>query len=131
MTHMLTSALLWLEKDFAVFPLMPRGKIPLGSLAPHGFKDATRDHAIIREWWRRSPEANIGIATGSGRFVLDLDDADAAAWFGNSCERHGGAPSLTVRTARGFHVFFASDAPVPNSAAVSSMASMCAAMADM
>jgi Bifunctional DNA primase/polymerase, N-terminal len=107
MTHMLTSALLWLEKDFAVFPLVPRGKVPLGCLAPHGLKDATRDHAVVREWWRRSPTANIGIATGGGHFVLDLDDADAARWFSNECDRHGGASmTLTVRTARGFHVFF-------------------------
>ena len=39
------------------------------------------------------------------------------AWFTNSCGRNGGAPrTLTVRTSRGFHVFFACDVEIPNSA---------------
>lgn len=51
---------------------------------PHGFKDATRDTAIITAWWERWPDASIGIATGevSGIFVLDVDPA------------HGGADTL-------------------------------------
>ncbi len=41
----------------------------------HGLKDASRDPATIREWWRRWPEANIAILTGpeSGILVLDVD----------------------------------------------------------
>ena len=41
----------------------------------HGLKDASRDPATIREWWRHWPEANIGIVTGpeSGILVLDVD----------------------------------------------------------
>src|SRR3990172_11227437 len=31
----------------------------------HGFKDATTDAAIIKEWWSRWPNANIGIPTGT------------------------------------------------------------------
>jgi hypothetical protein len=111
------SALSWLDRDFAVFPLKPRGKKPLGSLVPHGLKEASRDHAVIRDWWRREPKANIGIVTGAGHFVVDLDDAEAVSWFANACGRHGGAKTLTVRTARGFHVFFACGAEVPSSAA--------------
>jgi hypothetical protein len=111
---MLDAALSWLDRGFAVFPLKPRGKVPLGSLVPRGFLDASRDHATIRDWWRRAPHANIGIATGAGHFVIDLDDAEAVSWFCNASGRHGGAPrTLTVRTARGFHVFFACPAEVP------------------
>jgi hypothetical protein len=84
---------------------------------PRGFLDASKDPAVIRDWWRHSPTANIGVRTGDGRFVLDLDGVEAASWFGNACGRHGGAPrTLTVRTSRGYHVFFASTAEVPNSA---------------
>jgi len=41
----------------------------------NGSKDASRDPAVIREWWRRWPDANVGIATGpeSGLLVLDVD----------------------------------------------------------
>jgi hypothetical protein len=41
----------------------------------HGLKEASRDPAMIREWWTRWPDANIGIVTGpeSGILVLDVD----------------------------------------------------------
>jgi hypothetical protein len=114
---MIAAALSWLDRGFAVFPLKPRTKVPLGLLVPRGFLDASKDPAAIQDWWRHSPTANIGVRTGDGRFVLDLDDAKAAAWFANACGRHGGVPkTLTFRTSRGFHVFFACGAEVPNSA---------------
>jgi hypothetical protein len=59
------------------------GKHPLGPLAPNGFKDATTDAAVIREWWRRYPAANIGTPT-SWCIVLDADP------------RHGGDESLAA-----------------------------------
>ncbi|HUJ93500.1 MAG TPA: bifunctional DNA primase/polymerase [Terriglobales bacterium] len=55
------------------------GKHPLTT---HGVKDATLDAAQIRAWWDENPHANIGIATGDGLYVLDVD------------ERHGGWDSL-------------------------------------
>jgi hypothetical protein len=114
---MIDAALKWLDRGFPVFPIVPRGKKPLGALVPHGLKEASRDHAVIRDWWRREPKANIGIVTGRGHFVLDLDDAGAVSWFTNACGRHGGAPkTLTVKTSRGLHVFFACAAEVTNSA---------------
>jgi len=41
----------------------------------HGCKDASSDRAVIVEWWRRSPNSNIAVATGepSGVDVLDVD----------------------------------------------------------
>lgn len=44
-------------------------------LTDHGFKDATTDDHQIARWWRRWPEANIGIRTGvsSALVVLDID----------------------------------------------------------
>jgi hypothetical protein len=111
---LLQHALAWLDRGFHVFPLQPRGKNPLGLLVPHGCKDASVDPAVIRDWWRREPRANIGGRLGDGRFVVDLDGQDAVEWFANACERHGGAPrTLTVRTARGWHLYFASHVPVP------------------
>jgi putative DNA primase/helicase len=42
---------------------------------PHGVNDATTDRGQIKSWWTASPNANIGIATGSesGIVVLDID----------------------------------------------------------
>jgi bifunctional DNA primase/polymerase-like protein len=48
-------------------------KHPLGSLVPHGVKDATCNRARILAWWTRHPSANIGLATGHRFDVLDVD----------------------------------------------------------
>jgi hypothetical protein len=54
-----------------VFPLRPGEKIPLpGS---RGFKDATTEHATVRGWWQRIPQANIGLPTGHGFDAIDID----------------------------------------------------------
>jgi hypothetical protein len=48
-------------------------KHPLGSLVPHGVKDATCNRARILAWWTRHPQANIGLACGHAFDVLDVD----------------------------------------------------------
>jgi hypothetical protein len=54
------------------------GKHPLGSLVPHGVKDATTNRARILAWWTRHPQANIGLATGHRFDVLDVDGPTGA-----------------------------------------------------
>jgi Bifunctional DNA primase/polymerase, N-terminal len=49
------------------------GKHPVGSLVPHGVKDATCNRARILAWWTRHPRANIGLACGHRFDVLDVD----------------------------------------------------------
>jgi hypothetical protein len=110
---MLEAALSWANRGLSVFQLQPRSKIPFpGS---RGFKDATRDEATIREWWRQHPTANIGVATGDGYFVIDLDGPDAQQWFAEECGRLGCEQTLTVKTARGWHVYFWATEEIPNS----------------
>ena len=55
-----------------VFPCAPGGKHPI---TEHGFHDATTNLAQVRQWWRRFPQANIGVPTGrpSGVVVVDVD----------------------------------------------------------
>lgn len=66
---------------------------------PHGFKDATIDEATIREWWRRWPDSNVGIAT-AGLFVLDVDPRHGGDRTLAELEaKHGNLPSTaTART---------------------------------
>jgi Bifunctional DNA primase/polymerase, N-terminal len=53
-------------------------KHPLGSLVPHGVKDATTNRARILAWWTTHPQANIGLATGHRFDVLDVDGPTGA-----------------------------------------------------
>jgi Bifunctional DNA primase/polymerase, N-terminal len=48
-------------------------KHPMGSLVPHGVKDATTNRVRVLAWWTRHPQANIGLATGHLFDVLDVD----------------------------------------------------------
>jgi Bifunctional DNA primase/polymerase, N-terminal len=64
------------------WPVFPcAGKRPL---TPRGFYNATTDEAQIQHWWRRWPEAGIGLPAGeiTGIVVLDVDP------------RHGGWDAL-------------------------------------
>ena len=55
---------------------------------PKGCLDATTDTGVIRGWWERWPDANVGIATGGGLVVIDVDP------------RHGGDDGLVDLRAR-------------------------------
>ncbi len=68
----------------------------------HGHKDATSDPTVIREWWRRWPSANVGIAT-AGLIVLDVDGPAADA----ALEGRDLPAAPTSTTGRGRHLFFA------------------------
>jgi hypothetical protein len=97
---MLTEALKYAARGWAIFPVEHRGKRPL---TKHGVKDATTDPEIIRSWWHDYEQSNIGLATGaSGLVVIDIDDIAAA-------QRLPSIPlTLTARTGSGgFHLFYA------------------------
>lgn len=73
-------------------------------------KHATTDSKQITAWWTRWPDANIGIATGGGLVVVDLDGAAEAATLKGVVERYGPLPAAaTVRTGRGAHLYFLGD----------------------
>ena len=80
-TELVNAALDYARAGLPVFPLQPQGKVPL---VKQGLYAATTDEQQITRWWRRFPQANIGIPTGqpSERIVLDVDP------------RHGGQASL-------------------------------------
>lgn len=63
------------KMDFKVFPLRENDKRPLfkGSAQTQGTTDLNQ----IRDIWTQHPNANIGIATGDGLTVIDVDTITA------------------------------------------------------
>ena len=83
-SEFLQAALLYASIGWRVFPLRPKSKDPA---TKHGFKDATTDEAQIREWWEKEPNCNIGVATGKGLCVVDVDDKPKNAVQGSDMLR--------------------------------------------
>lgn len=59
------------QYGWAVFPVSSKNKRPL---TPHGCKDAKRDPGAIRSWWKKWPDAGVGIATGSISQLIVIDE---------------------------------------------------------
>jgi putative DNA primase/helicase len=120
----LGAALDYVRRDWAVLPLTTptearcsctkhdcnkAGKHPR---TRHGVNDATTHESVIRGWWSRWPNANVGIATGplSGLLVLDLDEKDARSGFASLAtleQDYGTMPcTLACLTGTGRHLYF-------------------------
>lgn len=122
-TTPLDTALAYLAAGWPVFPCRAKEeadphtgevfdvKTPYPS---NGLKAATQVERIVREWWRRTPDAMIGLPTGpkSGVWVLDLDVKPGVGngheWLERMEEEHGPLPGTArVRTlGGGTHLFF-------------------------
>ena len=87
---------------FSVFPVIHREKRP--ALSSWKAYQTERPTIATIARWAAAP-SNIGIATGavSRLLVLDLDNADAI----KAAETRGLPDTLTVRTGKGRHVYFA------------------------
>lgn len=66
------AAVAYARAGLSVFPCVPGEKRPL---TEHGFTDASTDPVRVAAWWRRWPQANVGLASGlpGGFDVLDID----------------------------------------------------------
>jgi hypothetical protein len=141
MSDLLNAALDYAERGlpvFAIWPALPsvtgRGficgcgrlhddgnaaKHPMPRLAPNGFKSATLDKDCIRQWWTSAPNANIGVATGRGCIVLDIDlRHDGDKTLAVLEQQHGAVPPTWRATTGGggVHLYFTTDVEVRNSA---------------
>jgi hypothetical protein len=74
------AALGYANLGYPVFPCAPAEKTPL---TKRGYLDATLDVDRINRWWKRRPNANIGIATG-GLVVIDVDAG--ATWLADQAD---------------------------------------------
>lgn len=90
------------------------GKHPISSyasvpLAPRGVLDASVSPAVIKQWWARVPDANIG-GRGLPWFALDVDDEDALFEL---VEAYGKLPDtpMSFSGSGGRHIFFKQTEP--------------------
>jgi hypothetical protein len=111
-----SAALDYAARGFAVFPCLPRTKKPPWT---GGFYRATTNPATIRRWWLARPDYNIGIATGvaSGVWVLDVDGDAGATSLADLEAAHGPLPDTLISIASsGCHLWFCYTCPIPSSA---------------
>ena len=97
------------EARAGIFPCNPDTKRPL---THHGFKDASRDEEQVRAWWRKHPEALVGVPTGtsSGLLVIDVDPR-SGSWFADNRRRLG--TYRLHQTRRGKHLLYRYDPDTP------------------
>jgi len=107
MITLLEAALYYAKKGIPVFPLAPSSKIPLKD--SHAVKDATTDLKQVEAWWKGSPEANIGAATGFLFDALDLDEGGEESLMAH--EPIGKTPE--TRTPSGGRHLLLAPSPVP------------------
>lgn len=110
---MLAAALDYADRGLRTFPTA--GKIPR---TPRGCLDATVDRDRIAEWWSRWPDADIGVATGGGLIVLDVDGEHGADTLHDLERAHSPLPATVavITGSGGAHYYLKSAAPVRNSA---------------
>lgn len=100
----LDAAIQYASKGMAVFPIKPRDKEPITA---HGVKDATTNFNVIKKWWAKYPNANVGIACGlisGGLLVIDLDEKENGISGSDTLynwERENGTLPETVRSITG------------------------------
>jgi hypothetical protein len=98
----------YLQRRWSVIPIHARDKRPANLWQEFQHRLATVDE--IEEWFRRWPDANVGIVTGalSGIVVLDIDskhggEESLQQWV----ERHGPLPhTVEAITGGGRHLYF-------------------------
>lgn len=112
-----TAALTYAARGWRVLPIEPAGKRPLN---PTGCNGASADPELVRQWFDRWPDANIGIATGAGSnlVVLDVDTSDEKHGDRTLVElvaRHGGIGDVphVLTGSGGSHFYFSAPPGVP------------------
>lgn len=101
------------EWGWALFPVhyMDNGKCSCGNpcgrpgkhpRTKHGYKDASRDHTVIKSWWTRDSHSNVGVACGlSGLIVIDVDPRNGGDWGLVELEKEKGELPKTLTSLTG------------------------------
>jgi len=117
--NLAAAACWWAARGWRVFPCRPGDKRPL---LRHGHLEASDDVAQVRRWWRRWPQANLGLPCGQERrrpdgspvyhVVLDVDLPELAARLADDAALLGQAWGVKTPGKRGLHLHLYSRSPV-------------------
>jgi hypothetical protein len=115
-----------------IFPLRPGSRASFTSKEDNGRRwGASRDPGVIRDYWERWSNANIGLPTGSANdlLVLDIDtpeghDKDGFASLKDLEERHEPLPRTLQATTPngGLHYYFGKPPHIPIRSTASELA---------
>lgn len=93
-------------------PCRPKQKIPLVNWKDFQTVQPSTDQ--LREWWGRTPDANVALVLGRGIFAVDLDggpDAEELLFEQNILLD---LDAVRSKTGSGYHVFFKADREIPD-----------------
>lgn len=131
-SSLLDFALHYASKGWPVFPLhsIAHEKCTCGNFAcgragkhprtENGLSGASTDSEVVRAWWRKWPQANIGLRTGNGLVVIDVDPRHGGTEGLAAAQQEHGALSNTLESSTGGggrHLLFSVTEEVRNSAA--------------
>jgi hypothetical protein len=98
---MLAEALNYASEGWAVLPLKAKSKEPNFDLIKHAHLSASTDPELIKEWFAKKPNANLGISAKlSGLVILDIDFRSGGEMTDLFNETY------TVKTPNGWHLYY-------------------------
>ena len=101
---MIDSALWYVEQGISVIPSDPHTKKPLVKWTK--YREKLPSERVVRQWWKKWPDANIAVLPGvqSRVFILDFDDRQVAVeWY---LLLPVDLQSTMVRSPHGLHVWY-------------------------
>lgn len=104
MTDRSAAAIEYLKQGFSVIPVLPGDKRPACEWKEFQERYAADEEVV--EWWKKWPDANVGVITGiiSGISVIDVDGKIGLASIGNQPVK---PPSTRViKTPHGWHLYY-------------------------
>lgn len=108
------SAIQYAKAGLRVFPLVPNSK---GKQVLKSWKsEATTDIEQINTWWNKNPNYNIGIATGNGLLIIDIDVKKGAKGL-ESLKKYGDNLPITAKVktpSGGYHLYYNVDGDFKN-----------------
>lgn len=106
MSELKNNALNYVKKGFKVFPLKPNTK---GEQVLESWKyESTTNLNQIDYWWNKNPNYNIGLVTGNGLLVIDIDVKNGKDGL-QSIKKHGkGLPATAIikTPSGGYHLYY-------------------------